>query len=1211
MNQQPLAKKLKEKILIIDGAMGSMIQQYKLQEQDYRGEKLKNHPHDLKGNSDLLSMTKPQVIEEIQYQYLLAGADILETNTFGANAISQKDYELEHLVSEMNQAAVHVAKAAREKAYQELKSKGLEKEIYIAGAVGPTPKTASLSPDVNRPEYRAITFDGLKEAYQEQMLALMKAQVDAILIETVFDTLNLKAAIFAYQESLKELKLTQVQMPLMISVTITDQSGRTLSGQTIEAFWVSIQHAKPLSVGLNCALGAKDMRPYLVSLAQRASCFVSCYPNAGLPNPLAPTGYDETPASIAAALKTYAQEGLLNIVGGCCGTTPAHIQAIAQAVSAYRPREIPVLPTKFELCGLEPLTQTEGMFLMIGERTNMMGSPKFAEAVKKQDWDAALKIAKQQIDRGANVIDVCFDEALIDSEASMMHFLNLFASDPDLAKVPVMLDSSKWSVLETGLKLLQGKSIANSISLKEGEEVFLKQANLVQRYGAAVVVMAFDENGQAANLEDKVKICKRSYDLLVKNGFPPEDIIFDPNILTVATGMDEHKNYAKDFIEAIPLIKEQCPHAKISGGVSNVSFSFRGNNTIREAMHSAFLYHAIQKGMDMAIVNAGMIAVYDEIDPTVLKAVEDVLWNKTPDASEVLLALADEIQNSLQSNTSQTQGASSTKNAWRNESLPKRIEHSLVNGITDFVVQDMAEALQAYPTPLLIIEGPLMDGMKVVGGLFGSGKMFLPQVVKSARVMKKAVGELIPHMEKDKTKREQAKFLIATVKGDVHDIGKNIVSVVLACNGYEMIDLGVMVKWKDIFKAIQEHKPQFVGFSGLITPSLDEMIFNAQEMEREGLTIPLLIGGATTSAAHTAVKIAPAYSQPVIHISDASLVGEVCTKLLNPSLKETYLQELKAKQESVRENFLKSQGKIQFLPLSEVRNKKYVLKNNPPKAKPPFLGKKVLPHVPLAEVAQWIDWSPFFWAWQLKGLFPKILEHEKYGEQARSLYQDAQVLLKDIVAHERAQLKAVYGYYEAKSLGDDVGILAPQGEMIFHFQRQQKEKVGEQTFYCLSDFVSERDYLGGFSVTAGQAIEDWAESFKHQGDDYTCIMVKALADRLAEATAEWLHQKVRQEVGTETVPSPYSLEDLIFERYNGVRPALGYPACPDHSEKLKLWKLLDIEKEIGVQLTENFAMYPGASVSGLYFFSPEAKYFNVGEIGQDQKEDYQKRKTHL
>jgi 5-methyltetrahydrofolate--homocysteine methyltransferase len=1211
---------MKERILVLDGAMGSMVQQYRLSEADYRGTRFKDYTaKDLKGNNDLLVLTQPEIIKEIHKKYLLAGADLIETNTFGANRISQADYHLESISFEMNEAAARIAKESCNEVMNEAAARGEKRECFVAGAVGPTTKTATLSPDVNRPEYRAISFDELNVAYREQIEGLIAGGVDCLLFETTFDTLNLKAAIFAY-ESFKEAHPGKA-VPLMLSATITDQSGRTLSGQTIEAFWLSVQHANPMSVGINCALGAKEMRPYLQALSKIADCAISCYPNAGLPNPLAPTGYDETPEMLAKELKVFADEGLLNIVGGCCGTTPLHIAAVAKTVQSFPPRKIPAfrstLGGNLSLSGLEPMIHLmgENMFWMVGERTNVMGSPKFADLIKHDKYEDALRVAKQQVESGSNVIDICFDEALIDGETSMTKFINLLASDPDISRIPFMVDSSKWSVIENGLKCLQGKGVVNSISLKEGEEAFLKHARTIQKFGAAVVVMAFDEQGQAATRDDKVRICVRSYKLLTeKLNFNPSDIIFDANVLTVATGMEEHNSYALDFIEAVREIKKQCPEARTSGGISNVSFSFRGNSEVREAMHSVFLYHAIKAGLDMAIVNAGMIAVYDNIEPRLREAVEDVILNRNPEASERLILIADEKKG-------QAAGQKATnkeKLAWRELPLGKRIEHALVYGITDFIDADAEEARVALTTPLLVIEGPLMDGMKVVGELFGQGKMFLPQVVKSARVMKKAVAYLTPFMDAEKLKSgamtAKGKFVIATVKGDVHDIGKNIVSVVLACNGYDVIDLGVMVKCEDILKAVVEHAPEVLGLSGLITPSLDEMIHVAKEMTRAGMTLPLLIGGATTSQAHTAIKIAQHYPEPVVQVPDASLVVEICTKLKSPNMRAEYVPNLRKTQTTLREQFEKGRSDAKLFPLEAARQKKFKIDwNIKTGLKLPFEGTKTI-DMPIKEVAELIDWSPFFWSWELKGKYPTIFEHPKHGDAAKKLFEDAQVLLADIIQHERFKLKAVYGYYPAHATDSDDVVLKSKGKTIqtFHYLRQQKEKVGEPIYYALSDFLapeakadSSADFLGLFCVTAGKSVEEFANTFLKDHDDYSSIVVKALGDRFAEASTEWLHRKMRKETG---IVENWTAEDLIAEKYQGIRPAIGYPACPDHSEKDNLWDLLNPPTEIDVHLTSSYAMDPPSSVSGVTFFHPESRYFNVGQIDDGQLREYASRK---
>ena len=1197
---------------MIDGAMGTMIQQEKLTEQDFRGDLFGSHPTDLKGNNDLLVLTRPDVIRRIHTKYLEAGADIIETNTFSATLLGQAEYGLSHVARDIN---LHAAQIARE-AVRDFEASHPGEKRFVAGAIGPTNKTCSMSPDVNNPAFRAVTFDELVTNYYEQVEALVAGGVDILLPETTFDTLNLKAAIFAIESFFTK---TGKRLPVMLSVTITDASGRTLSGQTVEAFWYSVMHARPMSVGINCALGAQDMRPYIEELAKLADCAVSCYPNAGLPNPLSDTGYDETPPVTSGFLREFAESGLVNIVGGCCGTTPDHIRAIAAAVRGVKPRRLHRQSLAFRASGLEPLRleQEGSSFLMVGERTNVTGSPKFAQLIKAGDFDAALAVARQQVENGANIIDVNFDEGLLDSEACMTRFLNLIASEPDIARVPVMIDSSKWSVLEAGLKCVQGRAIVNSISLKEGEEKFLHDARLCQSYGAAVVVMAFDEQGQAATKEDKVRICQRAYRLLTEVvGMRPDAIIFDPNVLTVATGMEEHANYAVDFIEAVREIKKTCPGARTSGGISNISFSFRGNNKVREAMHAAFLYHAIKAGLDMGIVNAGMLEVYEEIEPELLEKVEDVLLNRRPDATERLIELADRVKD---------QGRTKVKDeqAWRQNPVEERLSHALVKGITDFIDEDTEEARQKYPRPLDVIEGPLMDGMKVVGDLFGSGKMFLPQVVKSARVMKKAVAYLLPFMEAEKAQnpsaRAQGKFLIATVKGDVHDIGKNIVSVVLACNNYEVIDLGVMVSCESILAKAKEIGADAIGLSGLITPSLDEMIHNAAEMERLGFTIPLLIGGATTSKAHTAIKIAPAYSGVVTHVLDASLVVGVMGDLMNPAKRRDFEKNLKKDQEEIRTRYAASRSDARFAAIEEARAQKHEIDwANTRIDRPETLGIQVFDDIPLEDIVPYIDWSPFFWTWELKGLYPSILQHAKWGPEARTLMRDAEAMLEDIVRHKRFRARAVLGIWPANSVGDDIEIYGDDERRedplwTFHFLRQQREKSDDKTFMCLSDYVApktsgRRDYLGGFAVTSGEEVDIYADSFKARHDDYSSIMVKALGDRFAEALAEMMHKKARcfWGYGREERLTP---EDLIRERYRGIRPAPGYPACPDHTEKLTLWKALQVEERVGIKLTESMAMYPGGSVSGWYFSHPEATYFRVGSVSQDQIQDYARRKN--
>lgn len=1211
--RQKIESLLQERIVFLDGAMGTMIQRYQLEENDFKGELFKDHPSDLKGNNDLISLTRPEIIKEIHRQYLAAGSDIIGTNTFSATRIAQGDYGLEDYVHQINEES---AKLARD-VCDEFMRENPQRHCFVAGALGPTNRTASISPDVNNPAFRAVSFDDLVENYYEQVQGLVKGGVDLLLSETTFDTLNLKAALFAIQKFNEE---RTSPIPTMISVTITDASGRTLSGQTVAAFWNSVRHVAPLSVGINCALGAEEMRPYIAELSRIAESYVSCYPNAGLPNPLSETGYDETPEDTSNFLVEFAESGLVNFVGGCCGTTPEHIKAIHDKLIDIPPRKRPSIEVETRLSGLEALNiphaaGTARSFLMVGERTNVTGSPRFAKLVRQGDFEAALSVARQQVENGANILDVNFDEGMLDSEACMTRFMNQIASEPDISRVPIMIDSSKWSVIEAGLKCVQGKAIVNSISLKEGEEAFFEQAKLIRRYGAAAVIMAFDENGQAVEKDHKVAICQRAYKLLTeKLNFPPEDIIFDTNILTVATGIDEHNNYAVNFIEAVREIKATCPYALTSGGVSNISFSFRGNNVVREAMHSAFLFHAIKAGLDMGIVNAGMLAVYEEVEPELLKKVEAVLFNTHSEATEELLDYAETVKN---------QKGQSIKNdeSWRELPLQERITHSLVKGINTYIEEDTELARQEFERPLNVIEGPLMDGMKVVGDLFGAGKMFLPQVVKSARVMKQAVAYLNPFMEEEKIKnpvsaKKQDTFVIATVKGDVHDIGKNIVSVVLSCNGYNVIDLGVMVKVQDILKAAEEHNADIIGMSGLITPSLDEMILNAKEMQRRELKTPLLIGGATTSKLHTAVKVDPHYDAPVVRVGDASLVVEICSKLISKERRQGFIDEHKEKQEKLREHFKNSQAdKIPGLKLDEARAQGHPTNWEVMRPEAPSrLGVEVWNDISLEELARYIDWSPFFWTWQMKGTYPKILSSPKYGEQAKVLFDDAQEILNTVIKEKRFSPRAVVGLWEANSVGDDVTLTNEQGPVeTFCFLRQQKVKVGkDKTAYCLSDFIAPKatgikDYMGAFVVTMGDDVEKFAAEYEKKEDDYNAILVKAIGDRLAEALAEWTHKKIRDLWGhgkTEDL----NVEDLIKEKYRGIRPAPGYPACPDHTEKTKIWDLLNAKEALGVSLTENFAMNPPASVSGYYFAHPEAKYYNLGLMEKDQVEDYAQRK---
>ena len=1199
-----------KRIMYYDGAMGTMIQQLKLKEKDFRGSRYKDHPTDLIGNNDILSVTAPHLIKKIHYQYLQAGADIIGTNTFNSTSIAQLDYSMEDQVDLINSMSAQIAVEA----VDEFMKNNPGRRCYVAGSLGPTNKTASMSPDVGRPGYRAISFDELVEAYYQQMKSLVGAGVHILLPETVFDTLNLKACLFAYDTLNEELN---VKIPLIISITITDKSGRTLSGQTIEACWYSVMHSDPFCIGLNCALGATDMRPYLEELSKIANCYLSCYPNAGLPNPLSESGYDETPDFTSECLKSFAKDGLLNLVGGCCGTTPEHIEAIVNKTKAMPPREkAKKIDGCLVLSGLEPLKlEPNGApFIMVGERSNVTGSPKFKKLIKEEKFEEALDIARQQVQNGANIIDINFDEGLLDSEFCMDFFLKLVAPEPDIAKVPIMIDSSKWSVIEAGLKCVQGKSIVNSISLKEGEKAFLKNASLARKYGAAVVVMAFDESGQAATKEDKIKICKRAYDLLVNEiHFPPEDIIFDPNILTVGTGIEEHSNYAVDFIEAVREIKIQCPYARTSGGISNISFSFRGQNVVREAMHSSFLYHSIRAGLDMGIVNAGMLEVYENIEPQLLEKVEDLLLNKKADATDNLVKFSE---------TLQTGDAKSKKvnDEWRSGTFQERLKHSIVHGVTQYVDSDTEEARLNLGRPLLVIEGPLMDGMRVVGELFGQGKMFLPQVVKSARVMKKAVAYLTPFMEQEKDGGQQNKkgrFLIATVKGDVHDIGKNIVAVVLACNNFEVFDLGVMVRCEEIIAKVKEHEVDLIGLSGLITPSLDEMVYNVQEFNRQGIKLPVLIGGATTSKAHTAIKIAPEYPFPVCHISDASLVIEACGQLLGKNSKENYIEKLNIDQAALRKKFSENMKKRVLVDYQQAQKSSPTL-NNALLCKPSFTGHKVFTNINVKELIPYIDWSPFFWSWELRGMYPKILESKKYGQQAKELFSDGQKIL-DLVQKEKIfRPKGLIGIWPANRVGDDVEVYADKSRKkileTFCFLRQQKEKSDpNEPYYCLADFIEDKknkhiDYLGFFAVTVGGEVEELANKYASEHDDYTSILVKAVGDRLAEAFAEYMHKKVRDYWGYGQSEN-LSVDDLISERYQGIRPAPGYPACPDHTEKKKIWDLLKVEERIGLSLTENYAMTPASSVSGYYFAHSESKYFRVGQIGKDQLKNYAQRKN--
>jgi 5-methyltetrahydrofolate--homocysteine methyltransferase len=1204
-----LEQALKQRIVIMDGAMGTMIQRLKLTEKDFRGARFANHPKDLQGNNDLLALTRPDVIENIHLQYLESGAEIIESNTFNSNAISMSDYGLEGQVYEMNVAAAQVARRAVERH----RRNHPDRLAWVAGSIGPTNRTLSLATDMNRPAFRTHTFDQFVAAYTEQIRGLMDGGVDLLLCETVFDTLVLKAALFAIQEFFAAQK---VRLPVMVSATITDKSGRTLSGQTIEAFLNSISHVDLLSVGINCALGARQMRPYLEELSGMAPFYISCYPNAGLPNAFG--GFDETPITLAADLRSFASNGWLNIVGGCCGTTPAHIQAIAAAVRDLPPR-VPARPEPWmRLSGLEALTvRPNSNFINVGERTNVAGSPKFAKLILAGQFEQALGVARQQVEGGAQIIDINMDEGMLDSEKTMVHFLNLISSEPEIARVPVMVDSSKWSVIEAALKCIQGKAVVNSISLKEGEAVFIERARLLRRHGAAVVVMAFDEKGQADTLARKIEICRRAWRILTREvGFPAQDIIFDPNVLTVATGIEEHNNYAVDFIEAARWIKANLHGSLVSGGVSNVSFAFRGNNVVREAMHSAFLYHAIRAGMDMGIVNPGQLGIYEEIPKDLRDLVEDVLLNRRTDATERLVKFADSVK---KTDVVQEEQA---RDLWREGTVEERLAHALVKGIVDHVDADTAEALAKYGKPIAVIEGPLMRGMGIVGDLFGSGKMFLPQVVKSARVMKKAVAYLLPFLEAEKAKSggrsSQGRVLLATVKGDVHDIGKNIVGVVLGCNNYEVIDLGVMTPCDKILKAARESKADIVGLSGLITPSLDEMVHVAREMEREGFTIPLLIGGATTSKAHTAVKIAPVYRQPVVHVLDASKAASVVSHLLSPAARAQFISECQAQQNRLRTEFADQAQRRPLLSIQTARSRRTPIDwNASERPVPAFTGPRVIDDLPLETLIPFIDWSPFFHAWELRGRYPAIFNDPACGTKARELFDDAQTLLADIVRNRWIQARAVYGFYPARAVGDDVELYADRdgGKVLttFHFLRQQMEKPQDQYNHCLADFIAPRsaggpcDYLGFFALSAGFGVEALCKRFEEAHDDYNSILTKALADRLAEAFAEYLHKQAREDWGYGKTES-LSTDELIHEKYRGIRPAAGYPACPDHTEKQTLWKLLDVERVAGIKLTESCAMWPASSVSGLYFAHPAAKYFGVGKIGRDQVLDYQSRK---
>lgn len=1203
-NKPDIRSLLKEKVLVLDGAMGTMIQKVSLTEDDFRGDQLRHHKNALFGNNDILCITRPDIISDIHREFLKAGADIIETNTFNANRISQADYGTEDLVYRINQQA---ARLAREVA-DEFTLSDPAKPRYVAGSIGPTNKTASMSPDVNDPGFRAIGFNELKEAYKEQATGLIEGGSEIILIETVFDTLNAKAALFGLEEI---FAVRGENLPVMVSGTITDASGRTLSGQTLEAFLNSISHLDLLSVGLNCSLGAHEMRPYVKQLSKRAPFFVSSHPNAGLPNQFGE--YDETPEKMGEQVGEFLSGQYVNIIGGCCGTTPDHIRKFAMLAEKSSVRKPAEKKHDLDLSGLEPLTVFEGSnFINIGERLNVAGSKKFARLIREKSYDEALQIALHQVENGAQVLDVNMDDAMLEAEHEMVTFLNLMMSEPDIARVPVMVDSSKWNVIEAGLQCLQGKGIVNSISLKEGEELFLEQARKIRIYGAAVVVMAFDEEGQAASFERKIGICERAYNLLTKKaGFPPEYIIFDPNILTIGTGMEEHNNYAVDFLRTIEWIKQNLPHAKVSGGISNLSFSFRGNNVVREAIHSVFLFHAIKAGLDMGIVNPSMLQVYDEIPADLLELVEDLVLNRRPDATERLLAHADTIQ--------QAADAGPKKEEWREGAVEERLKHALIKGITEHIESDTLEAHQKIGAGLRVIEGPLMDGMNVVGDLFGSGKMFLPQVVKSARVMKRAVAVLLPFIEEEKaaggTPHAAGRVLLATVKGDVHDIGKNIVAVVLGCNNYEILDLGVMVPTEKILSEAGRFGADIIGLSGLITPSLEEMVNVASEMEQRNMNVPLLIGGATTSKIHTSVKIAPKYSGPVIHVKDASKSVPVVSALLSDERKTKFLDNITAEYAELRNKYKNAGQQVEYLSLEASRDNRLRIDwDKTPPPKPAKTGRSEIRNFPVEEIIPYINWMFFFVTWELRGKFPDILDHPLYGEEARKLYQDAQDMLQHIVDEKWLTANAVYGIYPAATRDDDI-ILFTDGsrkEERARFINLRNQAVKEGANLCLSDFIApegsdHEDYLGAFAVTAGLGAEEKIREFEKQLDDYSSIMLKALADRLAEAFTELLHEKIRKEVWGYAADEALSMEDLFRENYSGIRPAHGYPACPEHSEKKTLFDLLECE-HLGIGLTENYSMVPAASVSGLIFAHPESKYFFVGKIGKDQAVDYAKRK---
>lgn len=1195
-----LKRLLKEKILLLDGAMGTLIQQYQLNESDFRGERFFDWKTDIKGNNEVLNLTQAELIKNIHTRYLEAGADIIETNTFNANRISLADYEMQDYAFEINKKAAQLAR----KAVNDFVDKDI-KPHFVAGVLGPANKTASMSPDVNNPAYRAVTFDDLVLAYAEQTRGLTEGGVDILLVETVFDTLNAKAALFAIQQVFEEKKL---DLPVMISVTITDASGRTLSGQTIEAFLNSVSHVDLLSIGINCALGAKEMKPYLQELSTKAPFYVSAHPNAGLPNQLGE--YDQSAAMMAAEMKDFLDEKLVNIIGGCCGTTPEHIRQFAKMSANAEIREIPKKNPHLRISGLEPLTIFSGSnFINIGERTNVSGSRKFARLIREKKYEETLSVAYDQVGGGAQVLDINMDDAMLDSENEMTTFLNLISSEPEIARIPVMIDSSKWPVIEAGLKCCQGKPIVNSISLKEGEQEFLEHAAIIKKYGAAVVVMAFDEEGQAVSFERKTAICKRAYQLLTeKTDFPPEDIIFDPNILTVATGMEEHNNYAVDYIKSIQWIKENLPHALVSGGVSNLSFSFRGNNVIREAMHTAFLFHAIQAGMDMGIVNPTMLQIYDEIPGDLLQLVEDVILNRRKDATERLIVFAEKVKDKS------TQKVKEDK--WRSLAVNERLTHALIKGITDHIESDVLEARKNFDLSLQVIEGPLMDGMNTVGDLFGSGKMFLPQVVKSARVMKKAVAVLLPYIEEEMKKsgkrKTAGKVLLATVKGDVHDIGKNIVGVVLSCNNYEVMDLGVMVPVQKILDTAKKENVDIIGLSGLITPSLEEMVHVASEMQKQGFKTPLLIGGATTSKIHTAVKIAPQYEATVLHVKDASRAVPVVSRLLSEGKKE-FCGQIHKEYEAIKSKYETKQTEAQYISLAEARENKARLNfDQSVISSPSFTGNQYFNDYSLNEIRKYIDWTFFFHSWRINGKYPKIFEDPVKGKEAKKLFTDANKMLDLIIEEKRLEANAAIGFYPCYSKIDDI-VIKDNGITLNFLRNQQTKEQGIPNL-CLADFIAPEkyaynDYIGFFAVTTGKGLEKWVERYESDNDDYNAIMMKILADRLAEAFAELMHEKVRKELWAYAKEEKLSLESIHKEEYQGIRPAPGYPACPEHSEKRKIFDILNAEEKTGCRLTENYAMYPAASVSGYYFAHPDAQYFNVGKIGRDQVEDYGNRKS--